>query len=473
MIRVRFAPSPTGYLHLGNMRTALFNYLFARRHGGKFILRIEDTDRERSKPEYEEAQKEDLLWMGIRWDEGPDTGGDYGPYRQSERLDLYQQHIEKLIAGGKAYECYVTDQETEQMRMEAKLEHRPPHFDNRGRHFSKEEIEKRKAAGIKPTVRFKVEDPMVEMTDLVRGEVKFNLDDMVGDFVIRRADGMPTFHLAVCVDDALMKVTHVIRGEDHLSNTPKHILLTRAMGYEPPQYGHLSLVHGQGGEPLSKRLDSVSIRMFRRHGILPEALANYIALLGWAPGRDRELVGWEELQQIFDVDRISKSSSNYDEQKLDWVNGQHFRMIASQDFVKKAFCFLKENNQLAGLDEALVLKVLPVFQDNIERFEQLAERLAILKEDFAYENTALVAAPEAKEIFEQAIAVLPGVSGEGDALYENFLAALKPKVKAKGKGLFMPLRVALTGKEHGPELKRLFPVLGLERIKGRFERALR
>ncbi|HTL47301.1 MAG TPA: glutamate--tRNA ligase family protein, partial [Verrucomicrobiae bacterium] len=280
------------------------------------------------------------------------------------------------------------------------------------------------------------------------------------------------FHLAVCVDDALMKVTHVVRGEDHLSNTPKHILLLKAMGYTPPQYGHLSLVHGKGGEPLSKRLDSISIHMFRRRGYMPEALANYIALLGWSPGENREIVGWDELQKIFDISRVSKSSSNYDDQKLDWVNGQHFRHMPTEEFVKRAFAYLKEQKMMEGLDEKLVLAILPVLQDNIERFEQLGDRLTFLKDDFGYENEGLVKSAEAREIFEQALQVLPGVTGAAETLYDNFLNALKPRVKAKGKNLFMPLRVALTGREHGPELKRLFPALGMDRIKRRFQRTL-
>ena len=283
MIRVRFAPSPTGYLHIGNVRTALFNYLFAQRKGGKFILRVEDTDKERTQPEYREALIEDLAWMGIRWDEGPGVGGEYGPYVQSERLEIYKKYTQQLIQQGKAYACYVTEEEIEEAKRLAHLEKRPPRFDNRGRNFSKEEIEKRKARGIKPTVRFKIENPRLKVHDLIRGEVEFNLDEMVGDFVIQRADGLPTFHLAVCVDDGLMKITHVIRGEDHLSNTPKHILLLEALGFKPPQYGHLSLIHGPGGEPLSKRLESVSVREFRKRGTLPHALANYIALLGWSP----------------------------------------------------------------------------------------------------------------------------------------------------------------------------------------------
>ncbi len=471
MIRVRFAPSPTGYLHIGNVRTALFNYLFAKCHGGKFILRVEDTDMERSKDEYREALIEDLAWMGIRWDEGPGVGGEFGPYLQSERLQLYQERVQKLIAEGKAYHCYVTEAETEESKRLARLEKRPPRFDNRGRNFSKEEIEKRKAAGIKPTVRFKIENPKLQMHDLVRGEVHFNLDEMVGDFVIVRADGNPTFHLAVCVDDGLMGVTHVIRGEDHLSNTPKHILLLEAMGFKPPQYGHLSLIHGTGGEPLSKRLESVSIREFRKSGYLPYALANYIALLGWSPGDNREIFPWDDLQKTFDMDRVNKSSSIYDPHKLDWVNGEHLRLIAEEEFCRRALAYLKDQKLLKH-DETLVHRILPVFKDNIERFNQLPEKLEILSDEIHYENRDLIEFEEGREICKAALEILPQVTGEGEALYENFLNTLKPKVKAKGKNLFMPLRIALTGKAHGPELKRIFPVLGLDRVRRRFERAL-
>ncbi len=470
-VRVRFAPSPTGFLHIGNIRTALFNFLFARRQNGKFILRVEDTDLKRSKPEYREALKEDLLWMGIRWDEGPDIGGDYGPYQQSERLATYQKYANQLISEGKAYYCYVTEEETEDMKRLARAEHKPPRFDNRGRNFTKEEIEKRKTKGIKPTVRFKIENPQLKMHDLIRGDVSFNLDEMVGDFVIQRADGTPTFHLAVCVDDGLMKVTHVIRGEDHLSNTPKHILLLKAMGFEPPQYGHLSLIHGEGGEPLSKRLESVSVREFRKRGVLPHGLANYIALLGWSPGTNQEIFKWDKLQKAFDIAQINKSASIYDPHKLDWVNGQHLRVLTDEEFSKHALAYLKEQ-KLLKYDETLLHKILPIFKDNVERFDQLPERLEILNDNLAYENQSVIQTDEAKEVFKVAISLLPVLKGNDETLFDEFVNSLKPKVKAKGKNLFIPLRIALTGREHGPELKRIFPAFGMERVKKRFERAL-
>lgn len=472
MVRVRFAPSPTGYIHLGNVRTALFNYLFAKRQGGKFILRVEDTDIERSKPEYRAGLLEDLRWMGIIWDEGPEAGGQYGPYLQSERLEIYKKYTQKMLDEGKAYYCYVTEEETEESKRLARLEKRPPRFDNRGRNFSKEEIEARKARGIKPTIRFKVENPKVTMTDMVRGEVHFNLDEMVGDFVIVRADGNPTFHLAVCVDDGLMGVTHVIRGEDHLSNTPKHILLLEAMGFTPPTYGHLSLIFGPGGEPLSKRLGDVSVREFRKKGYLPEGLCNYIAMLGWAPGDNKEIFTWAELQQVFSMERVNKSSSIYDPHKLDWVNGEHLRALKPEEFVAKAFKWLKDNNQIQH-DENLVKAILPVFHDNVERFDQLPDKLAILNDDLHYEAKDQLQTEDAKEICRVALEILPGLMGEGEAMYENFANLLKPKVKAKGKHLFMPLRLALTGKAHGPELKRIFPVLGIQKVQLRFENALK
>jgi len=472
MIRVRFAPSPTGFLHIGNIRTALFNYLFAKRSGGKFILRVEDTDLERSKPEYREALLEDLLWMGIRWDEGPGVGGEFGPYLQSERLSIYRKYLDQLIKEGKAYYCYVTEEELEDIKRLARAEHKPPRFDNRGRNFTKGEIEKRKARGIKPTVRFKIENPVLKIHDLIRGDVEFNLDEMVGDFVIQRADGTPTFHMAVCVDDGLMKITHVIRGEDHLSNAPKHILLLKAMGFTPPEYGHLSLIHGEGGEPLSKRLESVSVREFRKKGYLPHALANYIALLGWSPGDNREIFKWDELRQTFDLAKVNKSASIYDPHKLDWIDGQHFRGLTDEEFARSALAYLKEQKLLKH-DETLVHRMLPVFKDNIERFDQLADRLEILNENFAYETPKLI---ENKEIFKAAIEALDSFVGARRAVplqFDDFINQLKPKVKVKGKELFMPIRMALTGKEHGPELKRVFPVLGLELVKKRFERALK
>lgn len=470
-VRVRFAPSPTGYLHLGNVRTALFNYLFAKKQRGQFILRMEDTDRERSRQEYQTAQMEDLLWMGLRWDEGPETGGDYGPYQQSLRMELYQKAVEDLIAAGKAYPCYVTSEELEEMKEAARVEKAPLRFDNRGRYFSQAEIEKRKRAGVKPTIRFRIDQPSLGFHDLIRGEVTFNLDDMVGDFILQRSDGMPTYHLAVVVDDALMKITHVIRGEDHLSNTPKHLLLQEALGVPHPRYAHLSLVHGPGGEPLSKRLDSISVRKFREEGYLPQALCNYIALLGWAPREEKEILSSSELVQEFDLSRVSRSSSNFDPRKLDWVSGQHIRLLDDDVFARTALAYLRRTGY--GIkDENTLAGILPVFKDKVEKLSQLPDQLVVLDENCPCENPQLLRGDEAREILDRGIEVLGELERDGDELYQDFLAALKPRVRAKGKALFMPLRVALTGREHGPELKRIVGIMGREGMKRRLLKAL-
>lgn len=471
MVRVRFAPAPTGYLHLGNLRTALFNYLFAKKEKGVFILRIEDTDLDRSEEVYEKAIFEDLKWMKLIWDEGPETGGPHGPYHQSKRLSIYSEFLQKLLKEGKAYPCYCTEQELEERRRLAQLEKRPPRYDNRCRTISEAQVKQREAQGVRPTVRFKIENPVVTFHDLIRGEVRFDLDQMMGDFIIARADGRPTFHLGVCVDDCLMEITHVIRGEDHLSNGPRHQLLIRALGFEPPQYGHLSLIHGPGGEPLSKRLTSISIREFRRRGYLPESLSNYLALLGWSPGDNREFFTWKELQELFNLKRVVKSAAIYDSKKLDWLNGEHLRSLADEAFVQRSLEFLGGEASPFGSPEQ-VKKILPVFKDNIHCLEELRDRLRILSDDFSYENQTLMTSPPSREIFQAALSVLPTLKGEGETLFDSFVEALKPKVKAKGKDLFMPLRMALTGKEHGPELKRIFPVLGLRSLKRRLEHAL-
>lgn len=467
-VRVRFAPAPTGYLHLGNIRTALFNYLFAQREKGAFILRIEDTDLDRSEEVYEKAILEDLKWMKLFWDEGPEAEGPYGPYQQSKRLSIYSEFLQKLLKEGKAYPCYCTEQELEERRRLALLEKRPPRYDNRCRTLSEAEKRKREAEGVRPAIRFKIETPVVTLQDLIRGEVHFDLDQMMGDFIIARADGKPTFHLGVCVDDCLMKITHVIRGEDHLSNGPRHQLLIRALGFEPPQYGHLALIHGPGGEPLSKRLESISIREFRRRGYLPEALSNYLALLGWSPGDNREFFTWKELQELFDLKRIVKSAAIYDPKKLDWLAGEHIRSLSHEEFVTRSLAYLGEGAKTLGSLEQ-VKAMLPVFKDNIHSLEELGGRLKILSEGFSYENPALIQAPSSREIFQAALTALNEKSLTD---FDAWVGVLKPRVKARGKELFMPLRMALTGREHGPELKRLFPVLGPECIRRRLERAL-
>ena len=325
-MRVRFAPSPTGQLHVGNARTALFNWLMARGQGGAFILRIEDTDVERSTRESGEAILQDLRWLGLTWDEGPDVGGAYAPYRQSERLHLYQSCAEELLGAGRAYHCFCTTTQLEAERRAAVAEGRPAHYAGTCRRLSREQALARIADGERPAIRFRVpEDRDIVFRDLVRGDVRFHAD-VIGDPIILRADRTPAYNFAVVVDDALMAVTHVVRGEDHISNTPRQILMYEALGFVPPAFAHLAMVLGPDHSPLSKRHGATSVAEFRARGYLPEALLNYLALLGWSPGDDEELLPIDELARRFLIERVGHSAGVFDEEKLAWVNRHYLKM---------------------------------------------------------------------------------------------------------------------------------------------------
>src|SRR5215813_10125613 len=329
-MRVRFAPSPTGQLHVGNARTALFNWLLARGQRGTFILRIEDTDAERSTRESETAIIRDLRWLGLDWDEGPDVDGPHGPYRQSERLHLYASYAAELLAADKAYHCFCSTAQLEAERQEALATGRPAHYAGTCRRLSKAQAAARMAAGERPAIRFRVpHEHDVVFTDAVRGEVRFQ-SEVIGDPVIVRADGHPAYNYAVVVDDALMEITHVIRGEDHISNTPRQLLLYEALGWSPPAFGHVSMVLGPDHSKLSKRHGATSVSEFRERGYLPEALANYLALLGWSPGDGEELIPLDEMAKRFRIDDVGKSAGVFDPEKLAWVN-RHYLKAASDD----------------------------------------------------------------------------------------------------------------------------------------------
>ncbi|HHT9130309.1 MAG TPA: glutamate--tRNA ligase, partial [Candidatus Brocadiaceae bacterium] len=318
MVRVRFAPSPTGLLHIGNARMAIFNWLFAKRHDGIFILRIEDTDAARSDKKYMDQLIEDLHWLGLTWQEGPDVGGQYGPYLQSERLHIYHDFCQKFLKEGIAYRCYCTPEELEERRRIAKLTGRPPRYDNRCRELTDKQKKAFETSGLNFTIRFKVPDELVIFDDLIRGTCQFNMS-LIGDFVIMRSDETPSFHFAVAADDTLMNITHVIRGEDHLSNTPCHILLFNALKTPSPQFAHLSLTMGADRTLLSKRHGAFSISEYRKLGYLPEALLNYMMLLGWAPKNKKEKFTVEDIINTFEIRDMSKASSVFDQQKLDWL----------------------------------------------------------------------------------------------------------------------------------------------------------
>ncbi|MBI4398378.1 MAG: glutamate--tRNA ligase [Candidatus Omnitrophica bacterium] len=471
-VRVRFAPSPTGYLHIGNVRTALFNHLFAACSGGELILRIENTDRERSKSEYAEQILNDLRWLGIRWQEGPDIGGPYGPYRQSERMQHYRETAEKFIREGKAYYCFCSQEELETIKRAAQAKGLPPKYNGRCRKLSREEVEQKRALGLKPSLRFKVEEGFLEFEDIIRGPVRFDMG-LFGDFVILRPDGVPTFHLAVCVDDVLMRITHVIRGEDHLPNTPRHILLFRALGEAPPRFAHVSLIMGKGGEPLSKRLGAMSVEEYRKTGYLPEAVDNYIALLGWAPGDNREIFSLAELEKVFSLSRVGKSPAVFDKEKLDWLSGEHIRALSHEAFVEKACDYLVSEGLMPAFARALpqnrLHEILLIFKDNILHFDALRDRLEIFNPEAENQDAEMLRAPQVPGILkileEYFLSLAPGENADYEALNQK----LKAAAVAKGKELFMPVRVALTFRAHGPELKKILPLLArelcLERIK--------
>ena len=314
-MRLRFAPSPTGHLHVGNARTALFNWLAARHAGGTFILRVEDTDVERSTRASEEAIRADLLWMGLAWDEGVDVGGPYGPYRQSERLAVYAEHARQLIASAQAYRCFCSPERLEEERQAQLARGLPPKYGGACRAIAPEEAESRVAAGERPVIRLRVPaDREVSFDDLVRGRVTFHTD-VIGDPVLVRSDGMPAYNYAVVVDDALMNVTHVVRGEDHISNTPRQVLVYEAFGWTPPRFAHLSLVMGPDHAPLSKRHGATSVAEFRAKGYLPEALVNYLALIGWSPGDGEEILPLDEMARRFELSAVSHSAGVFDEDK--------------------------------------------------------------------------------------------------------------------------------------------------------------
>ena len=476
-VRVRFAPSPTGFLHIGNIRTALFNYLFARHSTGKFILRIEDTDVERSKKEYADAAMYDLERLGMNWDEGP--------FYQSERNSFYQEALQKLKEKDRVYLCYCTAEELEARRKEALIMKRPPRYDNRCRTIAQDEIKKREAQGIRPTIRFKVDETEpVHVHDLIRGDVSFHPQE-IGDFVIMRTNPLnpkefvPTFHMSVCVDDVLMNVTHVIRGEDHLSNSPRHVLLFQALGYAAPQFAHLSLIHGPGGEPLSKRLTSIRVRDFvEKSGYLAEGLLNYLALLGWSPKDNREVMPLPEIIREFNLENTTKHPAIFNDEKLDWVNSEHIRMIAEDEYVNRATEFLKSFGSeakpfLEGQDR--LRKSLLLVRTHIKKFGDLIERLNFLPEpDFKNlpaEEEKILKEQGAREVIENSFKIIQSLNEDGEALFDVFIATLKKSTTQKGKALFMPVRAVVTGHVHGPELKKVFEILGRKSIEGRFERA--
>ena len=490
-MRLRFAPSPTGHLHVGNARTALFNWLLAKGQGGTFILRIEDTDLERSTRASEQAILDDLRWMGLTWDEGIEAGGSHGPYRQTERFEIYAEHTRRLLADGNAYACFCSAETLDVQRKAQLAAGQPPKYLGTCRHLDPADASRRRAAGEAAVVRLRVpEDRDVTFDDVVRGPVTVHTD-VIGDPVLVRSDGVPAYNFAVVIDDALMAITHVIRGEDHISNTPRQVLLYEAFGWTPPLFAHLSLVMGPDHAPLSKRHGATSVAEFRAKGYLPEALVNYLALLGWSPGDGDELLPTDEMARRFRLEHVAHSPGVFDEGKLAWANRHYLKIAPADRLVQLSIPFLRSAGMVVGETSPDVIAwlegVVPGVAASVDRLAQVPDRLVTI---FSFDATTTLDDPLTRAEMAE-----PGARAVVAALADDLAASprlidrdvfraaagrVKDKTGQKGKALFHPIRVALTGAQEGPELDLLVPAIdraaglaagsGLAPVKGCRER---
>ena len=480
-IRVRYAPSPTGLLHIGNARTALFNYLFARHHGGDFVIRIEDTDRKRHVEDGERSQLENLAWLGMDWDESPVNPGAFGPYRQSERLEIYQSYIDQLLEAGLAYKSYVTEEELAAQRERQEAAGEPPRYINEFLGMSDAEkaayIAEREAAGIEPTVRLAVkEDQIYKWSDLVKGEIEFEGGNIGGDWVIQKRDGYPTYNFAVVIDDHLMEISHVIRGDDHIANTPKQLMVYEALGWEAPLFGHMTLIiNSETGKKLSKR-DTNTLQFiedYRKKGYLPEAVFNFIALLGWNPGGEEEIFSQAELIQLFDEARLSKSPAAFDQKKLDWMSNEYFKKADLETLVDLTQPFL----EAAGRWTDKGIAMIALYQPQLTAAEDIVPLTDLFFADFPSlsEEAAAVLAGETVPVVLSAFRKKLADLSEEAFQVENISPLIKEVQKetgVKGKNLFMPIRVAVSGEMHGPDLPNTIFLLGKEKALAHLDAAL-
>jgi glutamyl-tRNA synthetase len=474
-IRVRFAPSPTGYLHIGGARTALFNYLFARHTGGKYILRIEDTDKKRSTKESVNNLISSLKWLGLDWDEGPGIDGPFAPYFQTERFGIYNEYIEKLLMNGSAYKCFCTENELKAERDRQLKAQLPVKYSGKCKNLTKEEIGKYEDEGRSFVIRFKVpENRKIKFCDIVHKETEFN-SNILSDFVIKRADGYPTYNFTVVIDDAKMRITHVLRGDDHLSNTPKQILLYEALDFPIPQFGHLSMILGKDGSRLSKRHGATSVEEFQKQGYLSEALINFLALLGWSPpeknGKTREFMTKEELIRYFDINSVSKTSAIMNIEKLKWMNGCYIRNLDTQKMMEY-FPNLKSDPFFQGDEKRAInyIKASRSYYDTLndavvylDNFKKWSLNTDILKD---FKN------PEYIELISNLVDMLKKTSVINPDMVGNIFKEVSQKTGLKGKNLYHPIRFILSGKIEGPELQHFFTVVPKEEIILRLKKGL-
>ena len=470
-VRVRLAPSPTGNLHIGNARTAIYNFLFAKKMQGSFIIRVEDTDLERSTKEFEQNQMEDLQWLGLQADESPANPGEFAPYRQSERLELYKDYAQKLLDEGKAFYDFCSDEELQIMSEKAKSEGTSPYTGKWKKAEHWDEAKSRVAAGEKAPIRFLVPDKAYSFKDYVRGEVKFPAG-MVGDFVILRSNGMPTYNFCNVVDDALQKMTHIIRGEDHTNNTLRQLMIYEALDFDIPEFAHVSLLIGEDRQKLSKRHGVTSVRQYREDGYLPEALFNYLCLLGWSHPEEKDVFNWQDIANDFSLTRFSKSHAIYDVEKLKWINGQHIKNMEAEELLQKVRPFIK-NEFFHSQTKEWQLSFVSLFQDKVQLLKEFESKI---NEYVLFES--LNSSSELDEImgWETTPQIQDHVKAELAKIDTDFIQAedldswmnyCKKELKIKGKPLFMGFRGVLTGMNHGPDLKVLVPLTPVSLLKKR------
>jgi glutamyl-tRNA synthetase len=473
---------------VGNARTALFNWLMARGQGGTFIVRIEDTDVERSTRESEQAILDDLRWLGLDWDEGVEAGGEHGPYRQTERLHIYRAHAIELLSAGRAYHCFCSAEQLEADRQDALKTGRPPRYAGRCRSVPRDDARKRIEQGEAAVIRFRVPDTgSITFDDVVRGTLTFDMD-VIGDFVLLRSNGVPAYNFAVVVDDALMNVTHVVRGEDHISNTPRQVLMYEAFGWKKPVFAHVSLVLGPDHAPLSKRHGATSVKEFRDRGYLPEALTNYLALIGWSPGDGEELLPIDELARRFRLDHVGHSAGVFDVEKLAWVNRHYLKTADPRRLVELALPYLQQAGWVAAATTAdleFLAQIVPAAAASVDRLEQVPRRLAFL---FDYSVEKALEIPQIRDEAKGARAVIDALATElatnrplaDREAFRSAAARVRERTGQKGKALFHPIRLALTGEAEGLELDLAVPAIergaalthsGVRRIPSARERA--
>jgi len=457
-MKVRFAPSPTGSLHVGNARTALFNWLLAKNKGGKMVFRLEDTDVERSTDESKASIIRDIKWLGLEWDEGP--------FLQSERLDIYKEHLNKLEEKSAVYKCFCTAEELTLEREENKKKNLDLKYSGKCSHLTKEEVDAKVAEGKEFSYRFKIDREEIKFTDLVRGYMQFDLN-LIGDFVIMRPNGYPTYNFSVVVDDALMGVSHIMRGEDILPSTPKQIMIYEALGYKVPKFGHLSMVNGKGGKPLHKRDGATSLSAFQGDGYLAEALFNFLALLGWSPKDDSEIMSKDEIIKRFTLKDVSKSPAQFDYEKLKWMNSQYINKLAPERLLELSETFiLAKYPEFKDLEISKKLLVMQAIAPRIDLLTEAADWVDYFYKKFDFDDSAKeIESSEDYEIVKQEL--IKAIEAETDFSVENHKPLIKAVQKAsgrKGKALFMSIRVATTGRTHGPDLGYVFAVIGKEEL---------